>query len=159
MITLFPFHRNHLFPYYPKETIIFLFMQQYNPLSNDDDNDINDSNINDPIKPFDCFSEEEQSVEDEDHTFTNSKKETDIPSTIDIQTEPFNKYPLFPCQQNKQKTNNTNPENQSDIPDYDNYINPRRHTFERYNFHPQPRKDYRLFLGEKDIISFSQKSC
>ena len=26
-------------------------------------------------------------------------------------------------------------------------------------FRPQPRKDYRLFLGEKDIISLSQKSC
>ena len=30
---------------------------------------------------------------------------------------------------------------------------------DRYDFRPQPRKDYRLFLGEKDIISFSEKSC
>ena len=57
------------------------------------------------------------------------------------------------------KTNNTNPENQCDIHDYDNYINPRRHTYDRYNFRLQPRKDYRLFLGEKDIISFSQNSA
>ena len=70
--------------------------------------------------------------------------------------EPFNQYSSFPYQQNKQKTNNTNPENQSDIHDYDNYINPSRHTYYRYSFRPQPRKDYRLFLGEKDIPSFSQ---
>ena len=118
-----------------------------------------DSNVKDPIKPFDSFSDEEQSVEDGDHTFTNSNKETDIPSTIDFQPDSFNQFSPFPCQQNKQKTNNTNSENQSDIHDYDNYINPRRHTYDRYYFRPQPRKDYRLFLGEKDIISFSQKSC
>ena len=115
--------------------------------------------MKDPIKPFDSFSDEEQSVEDGDHTFTNSNKETDIPSTIDFQPDSFNQFSPFPCQQNKQKTNNTNSENQSDIHDYDNYINPRRHTYDRYYFRPQPRKDYRLFLGEKDIISFSQKFC
>ena len=37
-------------------------------------------------------------------------------------------------------------------------INPQRHTHDRYDFRPQPRKDYRLFLGEKDTISFSRKS-
>ena len=120
--------RNHLFPYYPKEPIIFPFIQQYSPHPNNDDNDNNDSNINDQMKPFDLFSDEEQSVEDEVHTFTNSTKETDIPSTIDFQPESFNQYSPFPYQQNKQKTNNTNSENQSDIHDYDNYINLRRHT-------------------------------
>ena len=110
-------------------------------------------------EPFDSFSDEEQSVENEDYTFINSNKETDIPSTIDFQPESFNQYSSFPYQQNKQKTNNTNPENQSDIHDYDNYINPRRHTHDSYNSRPQPQNHYRLFLGEKDIISFSQKSC
>ena len=135
------------------------FLQQYNPYPNNDDNDNNDSNINDSIEPFDSSSREEQSVENEDHTFINSNKETDTPSTIDFQPEPFNQYSPFPYQQNKQKTNKTNPENQSGLHDYDNYINPRRHTYDRYNFRPQPRKDYRLFIGEKEIISFSQKSC
>ena len=144
---------------FTKEPIIFPFIQQYNPYSNNDEYDNNDSNINDPIEPFDSFSGEEQSVENEDHTFINPNKETDIPTTIDFQPESFNQYSPFPYQQKKQKTNNTNPENQSDIHDYDNYHNPRRHTYERYNFRPKPQKDYRLFLGEKDIISFSQKSC
>ena len=149
-------HRNHLVPFYPKEPIIFAFIQQYNPHSTDDDNDNNDSNINNPINPLNSFSNEEQSVEDEDYTFTNSSKETDIPSRIDFQSESFNRYSSFPYQQKKQKTKNTNPENQSDFLDYDNYNNPRRHTFDRYTFRPQPREDYRLFLGEKDIPSFSQ---
>ena len=56
--------RNHLVPYYPKEAIIFPFIQQYYPHSNDDDNDNNDSNRNNPIKPFDSFPDEEQSIED-----------------------------------------------------------------------------------------------
>ena len=128
-------HRNHLVPFYPKEPIIFPFIQQYNPHSNDD-NDNNDSNIKNPMKSFEFFPDEEQSIEDEDKTFTNSNKETHIPSTIDFQSESFNQYSLFPYQQNKQKTNNTNPENQTGIHDYDNYINPRRHTYERYNFRP-----------------------
>ena len=51
----FHIHRNHLVPYYPKEPIIFPFIQQYNPYSNNDDDDNNDSNINDPIEPFDFF--------------------------------------------------------------------------------------------------------
>ena len=116
-------HRNHLVPYYSKEPIIFSFIQQYNPHSNNDDND-KDSNINDSIKSFDSFPDEEQSVEGEHHTFTNSNKETDIPSTIDFQPESFNQCSSFSYQQNKQKTNNSNPENQYDIHDYDNYINP-----------------------------------
>ena len=90
-------HRNHLAPYYPKEPIIFPFIQQYNLHSNDDDIDNNDSNVIDPIKHFNSFSDEEQSVEDEDHTFTNSNTETDIPSTIDFQLESFNQYSPFPC--------------------------------------------------------------
>ena len=84
-----------------------------------------------------------------------SNKETDIPSTIDFQPEYLTNTPYF-CTNKINNKNNTNPENQSDIHDYDNYINPRRHTSDRYNFRPQPRKDYRLFLGEKDILSFSQ---
>ena len=146
--------RNHLVPYYPKKTSIFPFIKHYNPHSNDD-NDNSNSNINNPIKAFDSFPDEEQPIEDENKTFANSNKETDIPSTIDFQAESFNQYSPFSYQQIKQKTNNTNPENQSDIHDYDNYINPRRHTYDRYNFRPQPRKDYRLFLGENDIPSFS----
>ena len=50
----------------------------------------------------------------------------DIPSTIYFQPESFNQHSPFRYQQIEQKTNNTNPENQSDIHDYDNYINPRR---------------------------------
>ena len=112
-------------------------------------------NLNDSVKSFDCFSDEEQSIEDQDNAFANSNKKMDIPPTIDFQPESFNKYSPFPYQQIGQKTNNTNPENQSDIHDYDNYNNPRRHTYDRYNFRKQPLKDYRLFLGEKDIHSFS----
>ena len=141
-------------PYYPNEPISFPFIQQYIPYPNINDNDNKDS-----IEPFDSISDEETSVENEDYTFINSNKETDIPSTIDFQSESFNQYSSFPYQQNKQKTNNTDTENQSDNHDYDNYVNPRRHTHDRYKFRPQPRKDYQLFLGEKDRISFSQKSC
>ena len=95
-------HRNHLVPYYPKEPTIFPFIQQYHPHSIDD-NDDNDSNINNPIKSFDSFSDEEQSIEDEDNTFSNFNKETDIPSTIDFQSESFNQYSSFPYQQTEQK--------------------------------------------------------
>ena len=63
--------------------------------------------------------------------------------------------PHFRTNKIYKKTNITNPENQSDIHDYDNYINPRRFTYDRCNFHPEPRKDYRLFLVEKDLLSFS----
>ena len=77
-------HRNHLVPYYPKEPIFFRFIQQYHPHSNYDDNDNNDSNINNPTKSFDSFPDEDQSIEDEDNTFTNSNNETDIPSTTRI---------------------------------------------------------------------------
>ena len=88
--------RNHLVPYYPKEPIIFPFIQQYNPYPNNDDNDNNDS-----IEPFDSFSGEEQQLKKEDHTFKNPNKETDIPSTIDFQPESFNQYSPFPYQQSK----------------------------------------------------------
>ena len=47
------------------------------------------------MKPFDSFSDEEQSVEDADHRFTNSNKETNLPSTIDFQQEPINQYSPF----------------------------------------------------------------
>ena len=52
-------HINHLVPYYPKKPIIFPFIQQYIPHSNDD-NDNNDSDINNPIKFFDSFPDEKQ---------------------------------------------------------------------------------------------------
>ena len=84
------------------------------------------------------FSDEEQLVEDK---ITNSNKETETPSTIDFQPESFNQYSSFPYQKNKQQVRYTNPENQSNIHDYDKYINPRRHTHDRYDFRPQPRKD------------------
>ena len=115
--------------------------------------------LNDPLQSFDFLSDEEQSSDDDQFIHSNSNKETDIPSTIDFQSEPFSQYSSFPYKQNTPKTNNTKSENQTDIHDYDNFINPRRHSYNRYNFRPQPRNDYRLFLGEKDIISLSQKSC
>ena len=150
-------HRNHLIPYYPKESIVFPFLQQYYPHSIN--NIYNDSDLNDPLQSFDFLSDEEQSIDDDQFTHSNSNKEMDIPSTIDFPSEPFSHYSSFPYQQNTPKTNNTTSENQTDIHDYDNFINPRRHSYNRYNFRPQPGKDYRLFLGEKDIISLSQKSC
>ena len=115
-------HRNHLVPYYPKEPIIFPFMQKYNPHSTDNNIDNNNSSTNDSINPFVSFSDEEQLVEDE---ITNSNEEAEIPSTIDFQPESFSQYSSFPYQQNKQQISYTNPENQSNIHDYDNYINPR----------------------------------
>ena len=146
-------HRNHLVPYYPIEPIIFSFLQQYNPhLLND-----NYSNINDPIKSFE--SDENQFSDEDQFSSTKFNKETDKPSTIDFQPEPFSQYSSFPYQQKEQDSQNTNSDNQSDFHDYDNFINPRRHSYNRYNFRPQPIKDYRLFLGEKDIMSLSQKSC
>ena len=148
--------RNHLVPYYPKEQIIFLFIQKYTTHSTNNYTDNNNSNINDSKNYFVSFSDEEQLVEDE---ITNSYKETELPSTIDFQPEPFSQYSSFPYQQNKQQSSYTDSENQSNIHDYDKYINPRRHTHDRYDFRPQPRKDNRLFVGEKDMISFSQKSC
>ena len=150
-------HRNHLVPYYPKEPIIFPFLQQNNFHSIN--NNYNDSDLNDPLQSFDFLSDEEQSIDDDQFTPSNSNEETDILSTIDFQSEPFSQNSSFPYQQNTPKTNNTTSENQTDIHDYDNFINPRRHSYFGYNFRPQPRKDYRLFLGEKDIISLSQKSC
>ena len=149
-------HRNHLVPYYPKEPLIFPFIQNYNPHSFDNNTDNNNSRTNDSVNPFLSFSDEEQLVEDK---IKNSNKETEIPSTIDFQPESFSQYSSFPYQQNKQQSSYTDSEDQSNIHDYDNYINPRRHTYDRYDFRPQPRKDYQLFLSEKDKISFSQKSC
>ena len=150
-------HRNHLVPYYPKEPIIFPFLEQYKPHSIIDN--YNDSDLNDPLQSFDFLSDEEQSIDDDQFTHSNSYKETDIQSTIDFQSEPFSQYSSFPYQQNTPKTNNTKSENQTDVHDYDNFINPGRHSCNRYNFRPQPRKNYRLFLSEKDIISLSQNSC
>ena len=131
-------HRNHLIPYYPKEQIIFLFIQKYSPHSTDNNTDNNTSSTNDSINPFVSFSNEEQLVEDE---ITNSNKETETPSTIDFQPESFSQYSSLPYQQNKPQISYTNPGNQSNFHDYDNYINPRRHTDDRYDFRPQPRKD------------------
>ena len=149
-------HGNHFVPYYPKEPIIFPFIQNHKPHFADNNTETNNQSTNDSINPFDSFSDEEQIVENE---ATNSNKETEIPSTIDFQPEPFSQYSSFRHQQNKQQSSYTNSENQSNIHDYDNYINPRRHAHDRYNFRLQPRKDCRLFLGEKDMISLSQKSC
>ena len=39
-------HRNHLVPYYPKEPIIFPFIQKYNPHHTDNNNDNNSNNNN-----------------------------------------------------------------------------------------------------------------
>ena len=149
-------HRNHLIPYYPKEPLIFRFKQNYNPHSFDNNTDNHYSRATDSLNPFQSFSNEEQLDEDK---ITNSNKETEIPPKSDFQPESFSQYSSFPYQQNKQQRSYTDSEDQSNIHDYDNYINTRRHTYDRYDFRPQPRKDCRLFLGEKDIISFPQKSC
>ena len=42
-------------------------------------------------------------------------KESDIPSTIDLQPEPFNQYFSFPYKQKEQIPQNTSLDNQSDI--------------------------------------------
>ena len=102
-------HRNHLVSYYPKEPIIFPFIQKYNPHSTDSITDNNNSSTNGSIIPFVSFSDEEQLVEDE---ITISNEETEIPSTIDFQPESFSQYSSFPYQQNKQQISYTNPENQ-----------------------------------------------
>ena len=149
-------HRNHLVPYYPKKPIIFPFLQQYNPHSIN--TNYNNPDLNDLIQPFDSLSDEQQSIDEDQFSYPNFNKETDIPSTIDFQPEPFSQYSSLPYQQNTPKTNNPS-EDQTDIHDYDNFINPRRHSQNKYDFRSQPRKDYRLFLGEKDIMSLSQKSC
>ena len=86
-------HRNHLVPYYPKEPLIFPFIQNYNPHSLDNNTDNSNSSTNDSINPFISFSDEEQSVEEE---ITNFNKETEIPSTIDFQPESFSQYSSFP---------------------------------------------------------------
>ena len=125
-------------------------------VSTDYNTDNNNSSTNDSKNPFVSFSDEEQLVEDE---ITNSNEETETPSTIDFQPGSFSQYSSVPYQQKKQQISYTNPENRPNIHDYVNYINPRNHNHDRYDFRLQPRKNYRLFLGEKDMISFSQKSC
>ena len=129
-------HRNHITPYYPKEPVIFPSLQQYNPHFFKD----NYSNINDQI----INSDENQFSDEDQFSSTTFNKETDIPSTIDFQPESFSQYSSFPYQQKEQNSQNTNSDNQSDIHDYDNFINPRRHSYIRYNFRPQPRKDFSL---------------
>ena len=91
-------HKNRLVPYYPKKPIIFPFLKQYNPHSIN--NIYNDSDLNDPLQSFDFLSDEEQSIDDDQFTHSNSNKETDIPFTIDFQSEPFSQYSSFPYQQN-----------------------------------------------------------
>ena len=113
-------HRNHLIPYYPKEPVIFPFIQQYNPhLFNDCHSNTNDQIFN---------SDEDKFTDEEQFPFTTFNKETDIPSTIDLQPEPFNQYSSFPYKQKEQIPQTTSLDNQSDIHDYDNFINPRRHS-------------------------------
>ena len=122
-------HRNHSVDYYPKEPVIFSFLQQYIPhLIN---NNYNDSDLNDPLQSFDFLFDEEQSIDDDQFTHSNSNKETDIPYTIDFQSEPFSQYSSIPYQQYTPKTNNTTSENQTDLHDYDRFINPRRHSYNR----------------------------
>ena len=48
-------HRNHLVPYYPKEPIIFPFIQKYNPHPTDYNTDTYNSSTNDSINPFVSF--------------------------------------------------------------------------------------------------------
>ena len=80
-------HRNHLIPYYPKEPVIFPFIQQYSPhLFNDCHSNTNDQIIN---------SDEDKYTDEEQFPSTTFNKETDIPSTIDLQSEQFNQYSSF----------------------------------------------------------------
>ena len=117
-------HRNHLIPYHPKEPVIFPFLQQYNPhLFIDCLSNINDQIIN---------SDEDKFTDEEQFASTTSNKETDIPFTIDLQPESFSEYTSFPYKQKEQIPQNTYLDNQSDIHDYDNFINPRRHSYNRY---------------------------
>ena len=48
-------HRNYLVSYYPKEPIIFSFIQKYNPHSTDHNTDNNNSSTNDSINPSVSF--------------------------------------------------------------------------------------------------------
>ena len=80
-------HRNHLIPYYPKEPILFPFLQQYNPhLFKDNYSNINDQIIN---------SDENQFSGEDQFSSTTFNKETNIPSTIDFQPESFSQYSHF----------------------------------------------------------------
>ena len=142
-------HRNHLVPYYPKEPIIFLL---YNNIIHIQmmmimiimtriqiiqssflilflmKNNQLKTHLQIPIK---------KRIFHPQLTF-NQYHSTDTPH---FHTNKISKKPI-------QKTNL--------ILMTTIIIHPRRHTSDRYNFRPQPRKDYRLFFGEKDILSFSQ---
>ena len=74
-------HRNHLIPYYPKEPIIFPFLQQYNPHFLND----NYSNINDQI-----INSDENQFSDEDQ-FSSTKF---IKKRIYLPQLTFNRYHL-----------------------------------------------------------------
>ena len=87
----------HLVPYYPKEPIIFPFIQQYILHPDDYNNENTLSNSNDSINVSSPFSEE-QLIEDENHSFVDCNKEKDIPSTIDYSQETINQYSPFPYQ-------------------------------------------------------------
>ena len=75
------FHKNHLVPYYPKEPIIFPFIQQYNPQINNDDENYDGDNS---IKPFEFPA-----------IFINSNKETEIPSTMVSKQKQLTNIPHF----------------------------------------------------------------
>ena len=144
-------HRNHLIPYHPKEPAIFPFLQQYNPhLFNDCHSNINDQIID---------SDEDKFLTKNNFLPQHLIKKRIYHSRLTYNQNHLAKISSFPYKQKEQISQNTYLNNKSDIHDYDNFINPRRHSYNRYNFRPQPRKDYRLFLGENDIISLSQKSC
>ena len=92
-------HRNLLIPYYPKEPVIFPFIQQYNPhLFNECHSNTNDQIIN---------SDEDKFTDEEQFPSTTFNKETDIPSTIDLQPERFNQNSSFPYKQKEQIPQNT----------------------------------------------------
>ena len=150
-------HRNHLVPYYPKEPIVFPFIQQYNPHSNDDDNDNNDSNINDPIKPLILFPMENHQLKTKTtHSQIPIKKRNYHPQLTSNQNHLVN---ILHFRTNKihQKLITLHQKIKliftitiilfilEDTPIID--------TISAHNH------DYRLFLGEKDIMSLSQKSC
>ena len=52
-------HRKHLVPYYPKEPLIFPFIQNYNPHSFDNNTDNKNSHTTDSLNSFLSFSDEE----------------------------------------------------------------------------------------------------
>ena len=79
------------------------FIQQYNShLFNDCHSNTNDQIIN---------SDEDKFTDEEQFPSTTFNKETDIPSTIDLQSEPFNQYSSFPYKQKEQTPQNTSLDN------------------------------------------------